>query len=76
MSEASLHIPVMLDEVICALAPADNGLFIDATFGNGGYSRAILSSAACSVAAIDKILLMPQMTGFRCMEAPSRRWQR
>ena len=54
MSEASLHIPVMLDEVICALAPADNGLFIDATFGNGGYSRAILSSAACSVAAIDR----------------------
>jgi 16S rRNA (cytosine1402-N4)-methyltransferase len=54
MLEASLHIPVMLDEVICALAPADNGLFIDATFGNGGYSRAILSSAACSVAAIDR----------------------
>ena len=29
------------------------GGFIDATFGNGGYSRAILSSASCSVAAID-----------------------
>ena len=54
MSDTSLHIPVMLDEVICALAPADTGLFIDATFGNGGYSRAILSSASCSVAAIDR----------------------
>ena len=54
MSDTSLHIPVMLDEVICALAPADTDLFIDATFGNGGYSRAILSSASCSVAAIDR----------------------
>ena len=54
MSDTSLHIPVMLDEVICALAPADISLFIDATFGNGGYRRAILSSAACSVDAIDR----------------------
>ena len=42
MTESSLHIPVMLDEVITALMPAAGKVFIDATFGNGGYSRALL----------------------------------
>ena len=54
MTETSLHIPVMLEEVLSALAPADMGLYIDATFGNGGYSRALLSAADCHVAAIDR----------------------
>ena len=54
MTESSLHIPVMLDEVITALMPAAGKVFIDATFGNGGYSRALLESADCRVAAIDR----------------------
>jgi len=54
MKESSLHIPVMLDEVITALMPAAGKVFIDATFGNGGYSRALLESADCHVAAIDR----------------------
>ncbi len=54
MTETSLHMPVMLEEVLSALAPADTGLYIDATFGNGGYSGAILSAADCHVAAIDR----------------------
>ena len=54
MTETSLHIPVMLEEVLSALAPADRSLFIDATFGNGGYSVALLSAADCHVAAIDR----------------------
>ena len=54
MAESSLHIPVMLDEVITALMPTAGKVFIDATFGNGGYSRALLERADCRVAAIDR----------------------
>ena len=54
MSAETLHQPVMLDEVVATLAPKDNGHYIDATFGNGGYSRAILEAADCSVMAIDQ----------------------
>jgi len=48
------HIPVMLDEVIKALAPAKGKVYVDATFGNGGYSEAILNKAECKVVAIDR----------------------
>jgi len=48
------HIPVLLDEVIAALAPRDGGLYVDGTFGAGGYSRALLEAADCRVVAIDR----------------------
>jgi 16S rRNA (cytosine1402-N4)-methyltransferase len=48
------HIPVMLDEVLHALEPRDGGLYIDGTFGAGGYSRAILSAAECRLIGIDR----------------------
>ena len=48
------HIPVMLDEVIATLAPAKGKVYVDATFGNGGYSEAILNQADCKVVAIDR----------------------
>jgi 16S rRNA (cytosine1402-N4)-methyltransferase len=38
------HTPVMLAEVLAALAPAPGDLIIDGTFGAGGYSTAILES--------------------------------
>lgn len=47
------HIPVMLDEVLAALAPAEGEIIIDGTFGAGGYTRAILARGA-SVVAIDR----------------------
>ena len=50
----SPHVPVMLDEVLADLAPHDGSLYVDATFGAGGYSRAILAAAACDVVAIDR----------------------
>jgi 16S rRNA (cytosine1402-N4)-methyltransferase len=49
-----MHIPVMLSEVIDALAPRDGAIFLDGTFGGGGYSRAILDAAACTLWAIDR----------------------
>lgn len=48
------HIPVMLDDVLAALQPRDGGLYVDGTFGAGGYTSAILGSADCAVLAIDR----------------------
>jgi 16S rRNA (cytosine1402-N4)-methyltransferase len=44
----------MLDQVIDALAPRDGAVFVDATFGGGGYSRAILDAADCTVWGLDR----------------------
>ena len=40
------HIPVLLDEVVAAIAPAPGMRIVDATFGAGGYSRALLDAGA------------------------------
>ncbi len=48
------HIPVMLAEVLAALSPRDGGFYVDATFGAGGYSRAILDAARCCVLGLDR----------------------
>lgn len=50
----SAHIPVMLEEVIGAVQPRDEGIYVDGTFGAGGYSRAMLKAAHCRVYAIDR----------------------
>jgi len=54
MSGAAGHIPVMLAEVLGLLAPKDGRAYLDATFGGGGYSRALLEAAACTVFALDR----------------------
>ena len=43
---AAPHIPVLLDEVIAALDPQPGDVVVDATFGAGGYTRAILECGA------------------------------
>ncbi|HVI90375.1 MAG TPA: 16S rRNA (cytosine(1402)-N(4))-methyltransferase RsmH [Dongiaceae bacterium] len=48
------HQPVLLTEVVTALAPRDGAIYVDGTFGAGGYSRAILDAANCTVFAIDR----------------------
>lgn len=48
------HVPVLLAEVLDALSPRDDALYVDGTFGAGGYSRAILQAAKCTVWAVDR----------------------
>ncbi|WP_084418127.1 16S rRNA (cytosine(1402)-N(4))-methyltransferase RsmH [Henriciella litoralis] len=48
------HVPVLLDEVVAALAPIDGEVHVDGTFGGGGYARRILAAADCKVIGIDR----------------------
>jgi 16S rRNA (cytosine1402-N4)-methyltransferase len=48
------HVPVMLAEVLDALAVRDGGSYVDGTFGGGGYARAMLEAADCRVLGIDR----------------------
>jgi len=54
MSSAAPHAPVLINEVVRVLAPKDGAAYVDATFGAGGYSRALLQAAECTVWAIDR----------------------
>jgi 16S rRNA (cytosine1402-N4)-methyltransferase len=45
---------VLLEPVLDALAPRDDAVYIDATFGGGGYSAALLDAARCRVIGIDR----------------------
>ena len=47
---AAPHTPVLIAEVLEALAPAPGMLLVDGTFGAGGYSRAFLDAGAAVVA--------------------------
>lgn len=49
-----IHTPVMLKEMLTAVKPADGEIYVDGTFGAGGYSRALLEAARCTVYAIDR----------------------
>ena len=53
-TSAPRHIPVLLEDVIDVLAPRDGAVYVDATFGAGGYSRALLDAADCTVWGIDR----------------------
>ncbi|MDC9701558.1 MAG: 16S rRNA (cytosine(1402)-N(4))-methyltransferase RsmH [Alphaproteobacteria bacterium] len=48
------HVPVMLREAIALLSPRDGGVYLDGTFGAGGYTRSLLNSSSCCVIAIDR----------------------
>ena len=48
------HFPVMLDEVIKICSPHKGGIYIDCTFGGGGYSKGILSFSQTKVIALDR----------------------
>jgi 16S rRNA (cytosine1402-N4)-methyltransferase len=48
------HIPVLGRQAVEMLAPRDGGLYVDATFGAGGYSAGILDTAGTRVIGIDR----------------------
>lgn len=48
------HIPVLCTEVMAALAPLSAGVFVDGTFGGGGYTRAALAAGVAHVYAFDR----------------------
>ena len=48
------HIPVLVRPVVEHLNVRDGGVYIDGTFGAGGYTRAILAAADCRVLAVDR----------------------
>lgn len=68
----SEHIPVLLNEVLNFLAPSDGKVYFDGTFGGGGYSRAILEKADCSVIACDRDELVIPIAEKLYTEFPSR----
>ena len=50
----TLHIPVLLKEMLAALRPRGECAYLDATFGGGGYAEAILEAADCRVIGMDR----------------------
>ena len=54
MTAVAQHRSVLLQEVVEALDARDNGVYVDGTFGRGGYSRAILDAAKTRVIGIDR----------------------
>jgi 16S rRNA (cytosine1402-N4)-methyltransferase len=48
------HVPVLRAGVMAALAPRHDSIYLDATFGDGGYTRAILAVAGTKVLALDR----------------------
>jgi 16S rRNA (cytosine1402-N4)-methyltransferase len=52
--DTAKHYPVLLSEVISVITPQHGGTFIDCTFGQGGYSKKILSFKDTRVIALDR----------------------
>lgn len=48
------HISVMTQQVLSGLKPRDGGTYIDGTFGQGGYTKAVLDAATTRVFGIDR----------------------
>ena len=55
MDKELSHFPVMVNEIISFIKPEDNGIYLDCTFGQGGYTKAIFKkSEKANVIAIDQ----------------------
>jgi 16S rRNA (cytosine1402-N4)-methyltransferase len=50
----AVHEPVMVAEVLAALAPERGGLFVDCTVGLGGHAQALLEAGATRLIGIDR----------------------
>lgn len=54
MTSNARHIPVLGPQAVALLNLRDGGVYLDATFGAGGYSRLMLEAASCRVIGIDR----------------------
>ena len=54
MKKINKHIPVLLNETINNLNLKDDGVYVDATLGMGGYTRKILDNSNCTLIGIDR----------------------
>lgn len=50
------HLPVLLAEVMTALDPKDGEVYVDGTYGGGGYALRVLQAADCKLYGIDRDL--------------------
>ncbi|MFC1659691.1 16S rRNA (cytosine(1402)-N(4))-methyltransferase RsmH [Pseudomonadota bacterium] len=66
------HKSVMLHELLASLAPKDNEVYIDCTFGAGGHSTAILKTSNCIVYGIDRDKTVEKFTNKLKEEFPKR----
>ena len=56
VADSVKHYPVLLNELISIITPQHGGTFIDCTFGQGGYTKKILSFKKTKVIALDRDL--------------------
>ena len=66
------HYPVMLNQILSIISPQHGGMFIDCTFGGGGYTRAILKFPNTKVIAIDRDEIAKKFANNISKEFPDR----
>ena len=54
MNKKLSHFPVMVNEIVSFIKPEDNGIYLDGTFGQGGYKGTFKISEKANVIAIDQ----------------------
>ena len=70
--ENAKHYPVMLNQILSIISPQHGGMFIDCTFGGGGYTKAILKFPGTKVIAIDRDQIAKQHANKVLKEFPDR----
>ena len=71
-SEQTKHFPVMLNQILSIISPQHGGVFIDCTFGGGGYSKAILKYPNTMVFGIDRDNLAREQADQLTKQFPKR----
>ncbi len=61
VTDKTKHFPVLLKEIISVITPQHGGTFIDCTFGQGGYTKEILSYEKTNVIALDRDIQSKQV---------------
>ena len=62
------HVPVMLDEVMAVLQPRDDAIYVDGTFGGGGYSAALARARAHAGSSASTAMPKPLRAAARSRE--------